>query len=83
MFTNLYGNLPDIDDNDYYLGVYICLCNGVTEQEIRACAEKGAHCLRDLERCLGVGIACGRCKPAAKQVLNESRSRPELRGAPA
>ncbi len=55
--------------------MYICLCNGVTEKAIRSCcAEEGIHTLRDLEGCLGVGNCCGRCKPAAKQILAESRA---------
>lgn len=53
--------------------MYICLCNGVTERDIRSCAENGASSLHDLERCLGVGAGCGRCAPAAKEVLNEHR----------
>ena len=65
--------------------MYVCLCNGITDRDIRACAEEGACSLRDLERCLGVGASCGRCKPAAKEILNDSRSAPgaTLAGAPA
>jgi len=47
--------------------------------------------MRDLERCLGVGATCGKCRPMAKQILAESRplndSRSDARamhpGAPA
>ena len=54
--------------------MYICLCNAVTERDIRTCCEQDGACsLRDLERCLGVGLNCGRCRPAAKEILNESR----------
>lgn len=56
---------------------YICICNAITERQIRACAEDGVRTVSELEHCLGVGIACGRCKHAAKQVLNETR--PDLR----
>jgi bacterioferritin-associated ferredoxin len=70
--------------------MYICLCNAITESDIRNCgAREGACTLRDLERCLGVGANCGRCKLAAKQVLRESRAVDESRsrvivsGAPA
>jgi bacterioferritin-associated ferredoxin len=53
--------------------MYICVCNGVTEREIRACAEERACSLRDLEHCLGVGAGCGRCRAAAKQLLDETQ----------
>ena len=60
--------------------MYICLCNGITEKEIRACcAENCARTLRDLECCLGVGSCCGKCKPAARQILSESRAEPRLK----
>jgi bacterioferritin-associated ferredoxin len=51
--------------------MYICLCNGVTEHQIRACAAEGACTLRELQHCLGVGAGCGRCAQAAKQLLDE------------
>jgi bacterioferritin-associated ferredoxin len=54
--------------------MYICICNGITEREIRACAEQGACSMRDLEKCLGVGAGCGQCKKAARELLNETRS---------
>jgi len=54
--------------------MYICICNAITERQIRACAEDGVRTVGELERCLGVGTACGRCKHAAKEVLNETRS---------
>jgi bacterioferritin-associated ferredoxin len=60
--------------------MYICLCNGVTESDIRkCCAEEGTCTMRDLERCLGIGVNCGKCKLAAKQILNESRSQNDSR----
>ncbi len=49
--------------------MYICLCNAITERQIRACAESGARSLCDLESCLGVGTNCGRCRPAATEIL--------------
>ena len=56
--------------------MYICLCNAITEHDIRACAEGGGCTLRDLETCLGVGTCCGRCRPAAKEILDEHRPEP-------
>jgi len=64
--------------------MYICICNGITEHDIRACADEGACTMRDLEGCLGVGSYCGKCKPAARQILSETRAEPRLKlsGAP-
>ena len=65
--------------------MYICLCNAITDREIRSCVEEGACSMRELESCLGVGAGCGRCKPAAREILNETRSAAQaiLSGTPA
>ena len=53
--------------------MYICVCNAVTEREIRECAQLG-YSLGDLRERLGVAANCGKCKHAAKQILREERS---------
>jgi bacterioferritin-associated ferredoxin len=65
--------------------MYICLCNGVTECDIRTCAQQGACSLRDLEHGLGVGMGCGRCRHAAAELLREHQRPAPLAasGAPA
>ena len=54
--------------------MYICLCNAITERDIRSCVEEGACTMRELESCLGVGTCCGKCKPAAREILKDTRS---------
>jgi len=51
--------------------MYICLCNAITEGEIRRCAREGARSVFDLEQCLGIGVGCGRCRVEAKKILQE------------
>jgi bacterioferritin-associated ferredoxin len=53
--------------------MYICVCNAVTEREIRHCAQLGCS-LGDLRERLGVAANCGKCKHAARQILLEERS---------
>lgn len=55
--------------------MYVCLCNGITDGQIREAAlEKGCDSLRDLRRELGVGSQCAKCARYARQVLRETRS---------
>lgn len=54
--------------------MYVCICNAVTEREIRQCAELGACSLKDLEQCLGLGTNCGKCRASAEALLREDRS---------
>ena len=53
--------------------MYICVCNAVTEREIRRCAQLGCS-LDDLRERLCVCTSCGKCKRAANQILREERA---------
>ncbi|KEF30198.1 BFD domain protein (2Fe-2S)-binding domain protein [Marinobacter nitratireducens] len=54
--------------------MYVCLCQGVTDREIREAAENGISSMRQLGKELGVGRQCGRCACTAREILRESRS---------
>lgn len=51
--------------------MYICICNGVTEREIRGAVSLGSATLQDLKRDLGIAACCGKCEPDARRVLGE------------
>lgn len=51
--------------------MFVCVCNAVTDREIRACAELGVVTLEDLRTHIGVASCCGRCARTAEQLLNE------------
>jgi bacterioferritin-associated ferredoxin len=51
--------------------VYVCVCNGVTDGQIREAAQQGARSVHDLQSCLGVATNCGRCQPYAAELLEE------------
>lgn len=53
--------------------MYICVCNAITEREIRQCAQLGACSVNDLCEGLGVASNCGKCKAAAVAILREER----------
>ena len=60
--------------------MYICLCNAITERQVRECARSGACSVDDLTSKLGVGSGCGRCLECAVDVLREmsTGAQPEL-----
>ncbi len=49
--------------------MYVCVCNAVTDRQIRAAVHEGASSLKDLREELGVGVTCGTCLPCAGEVL--------------
>ena len=53
--------------------MYVCVCNAVTDREIRKAAEGGATSLRTLREELGVATGCGRCARCARGILREVR----------
>jgi bacterioferritin-associated ferredoxin len=52
--------------------MYVCLCRGVTDNQIRAAVSEGASSVQDLRRCLGVASQCGKCGITAKEILHET-----------
>ena len=56
--------------------MYVCICNAITDKQIRRAAKAGATDLRGLQTKLGVASGCGSCKEAASEILAEYRKRP-------
>ena len=52
--------------------MYVCVCNAVTDGEIRGAVKLGVPTLADLSAMLGVATCCGRCSECASSVLAES-----------
>lgn len=64
--------------------MYVCLCHGVTDRDIRAAVCNGASSMRDLARELNVATECGRCACHANQIRKQTLlqiSEPELAAA--
>jgi bacterioferritin-associated ferredoxin len=58
--------------------MYVCICNGVTERDIRQAAEAGCRSLPELTMRTGCGSTCGTCLETASALLDEVRSTREL-----
>ena len=56
--------------------MYVCICNAITDKQIRKAAKAGATDLRGLQAQLGVASGCGSCKEAVSEILAEYRKRP-------
>jgi bacterioferritin-associated ferredoxin len=53
--------------------MYICVCNAVTESQVRASVDEGATSLDDLQFELGVATCCGSCAATALEYLPGGR----------
>lgn len=52
--------------------MYVCVCNAVTDREIRGAASLGARTLDDLSVTLGVATCCRKCSDCARKVLADA-----------
>lgn len=52
--------------------MYICVCKGITDHQIRAAAHEGVSSIDELRDCLGVASRCGKCSALAADVLHAS-----------
>lgn len=53
--------------------MYVCICNGVTENDIRQAVHAGCHSVPELTMRTGCGATCGACLDSAAKVLRETR----------
>jgi bacterioferritin-associated ferredoxin len=51
--------------------MYVCLCNGVTEREIRHTAAAGCRNVAELTMRTGCGAGCGSCLSTAAEIIDD------------
>ena len=54
--------------------MYICLCEPVTDRDIKAAVHTGCRTVRDVAGQLGCCRDCRRCVCAAKEVIDATRA---------
>ncbi|WMC10960.1 bacterioferritin-associated ferredoxin [Oceanimonas pelagia] len=55
--------------------MYVCLCKGITERQLKEAIAEGNTEFMDLKRELGVGSQCGKCIPVALAILAEETAK--------
>jgi bacterioferritin-associated ferredoxin len=51
--------------------MYVCICNGYRDSELRALAHQGVRCAHAAYKSLGNGPRCGRCLSFAQQLIDD------------
>jgi len=54
--------------------MYVCICHGVTERDVRKAAQEGCRDLHELTMRTGCGASCGTCRDLASSILAESQA---------
>ena len=61
--------------------MFVCICNGITERQIREEIARGATSLPELSAVLGIASGCGICAASACELLDSARADSDLRTA--
>ncbi len=62
-------------------GMYICLCNAVTDHDIRREVADGVRTFAQLQARTGCSDCCGCCEPEARACLAQANEQHESVGA--
>lgn len=54
--------------------MYVCICNAITDRDIREAAKNGVNSMEALGDCLKVATCCGNCRDCAQEVLHRALS---------
>lgn len=54
--------------------MYVCLCKGVTDSQIKDAIYDGATSVGQLRKCLGVASQCGKCGITTREILQQTLS---------
>ena len=52
--------------------MYVCVCNAVTDSDIRQAVDDGVRSLKQLKRNTGCSSTCGCCREVASEVLQQA-----------
>lgn len=52
--------------------MYVCVCNSVTDSDIRAAVDGGVRTLKQLGHATGCGSTCGRCEEMAVSAIEQA-----------
>jgi bacterioferritin-associated ferredoxin len=53
-----------------FSGMYVCLCNGLTDRQVRGAAKAGCSA-SGVHRSLGVRPKCGKCLPMMREIVRD------------
>lgn len=52
--------------------MYVCLCKGITDDQIREAVESGSTHFGQVRKQLGLASQCGKCGNHAREVFNQA-----------
>jgi bacterioferritin-associated ferredoxin len=63
--------------------MYVCVCNAITDRDVRAQAKGDCGTVAMIYRSLGTRPKCGKCVPLVRQLMRQVVEPPEPQAVPA
>jgi len=60
--------------------MYVCLCNGLTDRQVRGVAQSVGCSAASVHCTLGIRVRCGKCLPMMREILREVAQNPRSDG---
>lgn len=54
--------------------MYVCICNAVTDTDIKNAVDNGVRNMKQLSRLTGCAVTCGSCKEMAVEVMQNAQA---------
>lgn len=54
--------------------MYVCICNAVTDRQIKTAVQEGYGTFEQIQEQLDVATCCGQCESHAKEVIMEAKN---------
>jgi bacterioferritin-associated ferredoxin len=51
--------------------MYVCLCRGITDSQIKQAVAEGAQSVREVNELLGTASQCGKCGLTTRDIVNQ------------
>lgn len=51
--------------------MYVCMCNGLTDRDIRRASDQGHRTVASAYGALGAQVCCGQCVPMARELITK------------
>ena len=61
--------------------MYVCICNAVTEDDVRSCVAAGAGSAKEVRAAFGMRPGCGTCTRRLCGLVSQGRTATELASA--
>ncbi len=54
--------------------MYVCICNGITDRQIREAAQAGCSSVTEMTMRTGAGSCCGSCVELVGELIEDTRA---------